>query len=158
MAITIAITVVGMWVLSALAIVIYTGGFRSATERWLVIPQGTSELIAAGANPLDIPREWQFVSGDILHLINDDDVGHWIGSWYVADHGRTTVELFPAYAGLLTCSIHPSGRIEIVVEPSGFDWRLTAFPALVLGLPLGLVVAGVGSVMGALKREETPEP
>jgi len=147
---TVVLAMVGMWLLSAIALVIYSGGFREPSNRELLIPPGTNEMIAAGANPLNIPPEWEFISGDTLGLVNDDSVDHWVGSWFVPAGERLTVELVPAYAGLLTCSVHPSGSIEISVEPRGFDWGLTAFPAIVLGLPLGLVIGGVGRVMGAL--------
>jgi hypothetical protein len=150
----IVISVVVMWVLSSVALLIYTAGTRGSTDRELVIPRGTSELIASGLNPLDIPKEWDFISGDTLLLRNEDDVHHWIGQWFVDAGDTTIVELQPVYAGVLVCSVHPSGQIDIRVEPGGYDWKLPLFPALLLGVPLGLMGSGVRRVVGALAREE----
>jgi hypothetical protein len=151
---TIAISVATMWVLSTVALLVYTAGSRQNTSRELVIPAGTGDLIAAGENPLDIPPQWDFLAGDTLVLLNEDDIDHWIGQWYVAASDRTSIELQPVYAGVLVCSVHPDGEIAIVVEPSGFDWRLPTFPALLLGVPLGFVMIGVRRVMHALKDED----
>lgn len=150
---SVVIAVVAMWVLSAVALFIYTAGSRAATTRELLIPAGTGELITAGANPLDIPPEWDFIAGDTLLLVNEDDVVHRIGQWYVRANDTTSVELQPAYAGVFVCSVHPSGRITINVEPGGFDWRLPTLPALVMGIPLGLITSGVRRLTGALEVE-----
>jgi hypothetical protein len=147
---TVVIAVAALWILSTIALLICTAGSRQTTTRELLIGLGTGDLIAAGENLLDIPPQWDFIAGDRLVLINEDTVDHWIGQWYVAAQDVTTVELQPVYAGVLLCSVHPDGAISITVEPSGFDWRLPTFPALLLGIPLGFVVTGVRRVMGAL--------
>ena len=143
-----------MFVLSSIALFVYTAGTRQNTSRELVIPPGTAELIAQGSNPLAIPPSWDFIAGDELALVNNDDVEHWIGQWRVPASGETIVTLQPVYAGVLLCSVHPDGNIAIRVEPSGYDWRIAAFPALLLGLPLGTVVVGSGWVVRALNDEE----
>ena len=73
-----AVTLV-VWLMSALALVLYTRGSRDATVRELIIPAGTNELIAAGQNPLEIPDTWSFFADDTLVLVNQDRVDHRLG-------------------------------------------------------------------------------
>lgn len=140
-----------MFVVSALALVIYTQGARSPKNYTLDIPLGANKLIAAGQNPLEIPRNWTFLADDTLTLVNHDTVDHTFGS-FLAPAGVTSVhELQPVYAGSFLCTLHPSGSIVIDVDVRDFDWRLLLAPTLALGPALGLVGFAIGSVMRALE-------
>ena len=142
-----------MFLVSALALLIYTRGARSPRNFTLDIPEGTNQLIAAGQNPLAISRNWTFLADDTLTLVNHDRVDHTFGS-FLAPAGTTTIhELQPVYAGSFFCTLHPSGSIVIDVDVRDFDWRLLAVPTLALGPAIGLVVFGIGFVMRSLDDE-----
>src|SRR4030067_2465707 len=49
----------------------------------LVIPNGTAKLVEAGQNPVSIPAEMVFVTGDILEVINMDSAPHQLGPIWV---------------------------------------------------------------------------
>jgi hypothetical protein len=144
-----------MWAISSLALLIYTNGARDPETHTLVIPDGTSDLIAKGENPLSIPVNWSFLADDTLELVNHDRVGHWFGRYFVPALTTREYGLQPAFGGSLACSLHPSGAITIDVDVREFDWRATIFPTLVLGPAVGLILSGVGSVVGKL---DEPEP
>lgn len=143
-----------MLAITAVALFIYTRGSRGPEEFTLEIPEGASLLIAAGENPLDIPKQWTFLADDTLTLINHDRVDHWFGTYLAPANHTFTYELQPAYAGTVFCSLHPTGSIVIDVDVRDFDWRLLLAPTLIFGPAIGLVVFGVSFVMGALGEED----
>jgi len=143
-----------MWLMSALAMVIYTNGAREPQTHTLNIPAGASELIAAGENPLRIPTTWAFLADDTLELVNEDSVGHWFGQYFVAAGYTRQYELQPQFGASLLCSLHPDGEITIDVEVRDFDWRSTLIPALALGPALGLIFVGVRRVLRALDEPD----
>lgn len=144
-----------MWAISAVALLIYTSGAREPELRTLVIPEGTSEAIAAGDNPLEIPSTWSFLADDTLRLVNDDSVDHWLGRFFVPAATTREYTLQPTIGGSLVCSLHPAGAITIDVDVRDFDWKATLLPTLVLGPAVGLVVLGVSSTVRLL---DEPEP
>ena len=154
-ALTAAATAV-MFLLSALALVIYTRDARDPVTHTLVIPAGSNSLINAGENPLAIPPSWSFFADDTLLLENQDRVAHRIGQWVVPAGSALSIELQPALGGAFLCSLHPSGEIAINVEPRDFDWRTAAVPALILGPAVGLVLVGVRWVMRLLDEPKDP--
>ncbi|MFQ5967693.1 MAG: hypothetical protein ACE5MI_08790 [Acidimicrobiia bacterium] len=139
----VAVVVALMWAVSAAALLIYTRGTRDATTHELVIPPGTQERIAAGENALALPPTWSFYADDELVLLNQDLVPHRIGPWVVGPNSTLSIILQPRLGGPFLCSLHPAGEIALDIQPRTFNWRLTAAPTLLLGLPLGLLaVAG----------------
>lgn len=155
---TVAATMAAMSVLSAIALLIYTEGARAPELHVLEIPAGTSQLIAAGENPLDIPAEWSFLADDTLRLVNRDRVDHWIGSFFVPAFETTDYRLHSSISGSLVCSVHPSGTIDIRVDARDFDWRYTVIPTFVLGPALGLVIVAVTRIVGGLDDPDDPSP
>jgi hypothetical protein len=151
-----ALTTAGMWALCAVALVIYTDGARAPEVHELEIPAGTSALIAAGENPLEIPSTWSFLADDTLRLVNRDRVDHWIGSFHVAPNETVEYQLTTTIGGSLFCTIHPSQAIEIEVDARDFDWRLTLAPTFAFGPLVGLVIVGVGRVLRHLDEPEPP--
>ena len=148
------LSTLGMLAISSVALLIYTNGARDPETHTLVIPDGTSELIAAGENPLSIPATWGFLADDTLELVNHDRVGHRFGRYFVPPSTTRAYTLQPAFGGSLACSLHPAGEITIDVELRTFNWRATIFPTLVLGPMVGLVLAGVTSVVGKLDEPD----
>lgn len=145
----------GVWALCALSLVIYVQGVRAAPqEHVLRIPDGTSERIAAGENPLDIPVTWSFVSGDTLKLVNDDKVDHLIGSYKAPAHATAEYTLRTQVRVNMFCSLHPSGAIVLNVEERGFNWRMTVLPSAVFGPSVGLVLFVVQRVLRRLDGDD----
>lgn len=149
----IALATLGLWLISATAMLIYTRDAREPVVRTVVIPDGTSRLIAAGENPLEIPATWSFRADDTLELVNQDTVDHWVGNFFVEAGTSRDYILQPAISGSLLCSLHPSGNVAIDVALRDFDWRLPMVPTLAFGPAIGLVILGVGRVMRAIDEE-----
>jgi hypothetical protein len=49
----------------------------------LVIPQGTAAQVEAGQDQQDLTEEMVFVVGDVLEVVNQDDVSHQLGPIWV---------------------------------------------------------------------------
>jgi len=152
---------ISMWVLTALALVMYTTDSRQTINNYVIeIPEGTSELILLGQNSLNIDAAWDTFVGDSITLANSDVVSHTFGPWTVAagatDQHILTNSLTSSYA----CSLHPSGAISLNVQPRNFDFGLTVKPALMLGIPTALVFTMGQKLREGLeqKDEEEHEP
>lgn len=86
--------------------------------------------------------------------MNDDSADHYFGT-FLAPAGRTvSYVLQPALAGLVFCSLHPSGTIDIGVEVRDFDWRLIVAPTLIFGPAVGIVAFVAAQVMRKLDDED----
>ena len=81
-----------------------------------VIPNGTSELLAAGEPVEIVPRELFVEVGDSIRIVNNDVRGHAIGAFYVGA-GETLTQRFDS-PGVLEglCDVHPSGSFTLRVE------------------------------------------
>jgi plastocyanin len=81
-----------------------------------VIPNGTSDLLAAGEVVEIVPRELVVEVGDSIRIVNNDVRGHAIGVFYVGA-GETLTQRFDS-PGVLEglCDVHPSGSFTLRVE------------------------------------------
>jgi len=120
---TVTLATIGMWVICAVALLIYTNGARAPQTHTLVIPDGTSQLIAAGQNPLEIPATWSFLADDTLKLVNRDRVDHWFGGFFVPALTTREYGLQQTFGGSLFCSVHPAGAVTIDVHRFVWWWR-----------------------------------
>ncbi len=130
--------------LASLGISAFSGaGTRAPMEiRW-VIPAGASELIARGENPLELPASLRFVEGDVLVVENGDTSPHTVGPFRVEAGSTGRWVLGRATSGVLTCTLHPSRRLDLRVEPRGPDLKYAALLGTSLGAPLGLLGLGL---------------
>ncbi len=151
--ILIAISTTVMFVLSTIALLIYTNGTREPTVHVLDIPPGSWELIEQGANPLKVPPTWSFYADDTLVLDNRDDVAHTLGSWYVPPNTVRRFDLQPAYGGFFACSLHPSGGITLDIQPRSFNFAIIAYPVLGFGFSVGFILWIGLNVMRSLDKE-----
>lgn len=126
--------------LSSLALVMYTADSRQPTTRTIVIADGSSDLIARGENPLEIPPTWSFLADDTLVLDNRDDVPHTLGAWYVPPNTVRRFDLQPAYGGFFVCTLHPDGAITLDIQPRDFDFALIAAPTFGFGFSVGVIL------------------
>ncbi|MEZ5296649.1 MAG: hypothetical protein R2697_10390 [Ilumatobacteraceae bacterium] len=81
-----------------------------------VIPAGTADRIAAGEEVEIVPQELVMHVGDSIRIVNEDDVGHVVGVFYVGA-GETLTQRFDTPGELSgECSVHPSGSFTLRVE------------------------------------------
>lgn len=83
-----------------------------------LIPAGTADRINRGDPVAIVPAELTVVVGDTIRIVNEDDVDHVVGVFYVKA-ASTLTQRFRS-AGVLSgeCSVHPSGAFSLtVVEP-----------------------------------------
>ncbi len=142
-----------VFVLSSIALLIYTSGSREPTVHIVDIPPGSWDLIEQGENPLEIPPTWTFYADDTLVLDNRDDVPHTLGSWYVPPNTVRRFELQPAYGGVFACSLHPSGGITLNIQPRDYDFAIIAYPVFGFGLAVGIILWIGLNVVRVLDKE-----
>lgn len=85
-------------------------------ELRVVVPAGTWDRIRAGEAVELIPRRLELATGDTLVIVNDDSEAHQVGP-YVVSPGETLTQFFPD-PGVIArglCTLHPDGRVEIVI-------------------------------------------
>ncbi|MEX0846414.1 MAG: hypothetical protein WD023_01450 [Ilumatobacteraceae bacterium] len=82
-----------------------------------VIPSGTSAQIARGEDPGIMPSSLDVRVGETIRIVNDDVVGHSVGTFYVIA-GTTLVHRF-ATAGVFEgeCSTSPTDTFILTVRP-----------------------------------------
>jgi plastocyanin len=80
-----------------------------------VIPQGTSERIRGGEPIAILPAELEVHVGEIIRIINQDDVGHFIGIFYVGPREVVTQRFASPGTFIGNCTVHPSGQISLRV-------------------------------------------
>jgi len=146
-------TTAAVFVVCLVALWIFAGPGREPERREIVIPAGTSDLIASGQNPLDLPSNWSFRSGVVLVLDNRDDVGHYVGAWF-SPYDEVT-EITVTASATVFCTLHPAGEIYIDVTPRRSDWALAVPPTLMVGPAFGLVLL---MALHLLRRLEDPVP
>lgn len=140
--------------LSSIALLMYTADSRQPTTRTIVIEEGSSDLIAQGQNPLEIPPTWSFLADDTLVLDNQDDVAHTLGTWYVPPNTVRRFDLQPAYGGFFVCTLHPDGAVTLDIQPRDYDFALIAAPTFGFGFSVGIILFIGLTVSRALGSED----
>jgi plastocyanin len=86
-------------------------------EHDYTIPHGTNDRIVAGETVKIVPQVLTVHVGESIRIVNDDDVGHVVGVFYVGA-GETTTQRFTAPGELTdTCTVHSGGEFTLRVEP-----------------------------------------
>lgn len=147
------VSMVGMFALSAIALVIWTNAARPPQTIVLEIPDGTAELIAAGENPLGITDPWAFQADDILVLDNRDRVRHYVGPLTVEPGDVVQAQLQLDDDGLAPSTLHPSGIVNMAIEFRNFSFALLVYPTVGFGLSVGLILWIGLQVMRSLDEE-----
>ncbi|MBI4674935.1 MAG: hypothetical protein HY741_25115 [Chloroflexi bacterium] len=114
-----------------------------------VIAAGTAQRIAAGEAVSALPAKAVFVVGDVLVLRNEDTVNHNLGPFWIPAGTTISIPLDRASTLNYLCTAHPSGYIGLEVRPQN-SWLLTLVPTLLLGVPLGGVLALIIRVVSRL--------
>ena len=80
-----------------------------------LIPPGTADRIEAGEEVEIVPQELVMRTGESIRIVNEDDVGHIVGVFYVGA-GETLTQRFDTSGELSgECSVHPSGSFTLRV-------------------------------------------
>lgn len=80
-----------------------------------LIPAGTADRIEAGEEVEIVPQELVMETGESIRIVNEDDVGHIVGVFYVGA-GETLTQRFDTPGELSgECSVHPSGSFTLRV-------------------------------------------
>ena len=81
-----------------------------------IIPAGSADRIEQGETLDILPRELVAKLDETIIIVNEDDVAHLLGPWFVGP-GETLRQRFTT-AGVFedNCSVHESGKFTVVVE------------------------------------------
>ncbi|MCL1597549.1 MAG: hypothetical protein M3094_00060 [Actinomycetia bacterium] len=150
----IAASTLVMFILSSIALLVYTSGAGAPTTVTLEIPDGSAELIRGGDNTLNVPPVWTFNAGDILEIDNGDAVVHYLGDWTIPPDGSTMIEISVTTGGEYRTSLHPLGIIAVKVEPSRFDFSIIAFSTFGFGIAVGVILFISVSIMRAMGHDD----
>jgi hypothetical protein len=92
----------------------------------LVIPTGTADSVANGDPVPSIPAEMDFLTGDVLTVVNEDNVDHQLGPVWVPPGTSASLRLDQAEKFAYSCSFQPSRYLGINVrQPTTLTTRLT---------------------------------
>ena len=113
----------------------------------LVKPVGTAEGIANGEVPPSIPEDMNFVVGDTLVVVNQDEVDHQLGPLWIPAGASASLNLDTEQNYILECSFQPTKAFGIdVLQPVTLGTRITGI--LFAGFPLGALFAVYSTLIG----------
>lgn len=125
---------------------------RPPKEITLVIPNGTSELVARGEQPPTIPENMSFVVGDTLTVKNEDVHDHKLGPLWIPANSSAQLFLDQQQSFAYECSFQPGKYLGLEVNES-----LTAatriYGMLYVGAPLAILLALYSLVLPMKKQE-----
>jgi len=150
----IAASTLVMFVLSSIALLIYTNDSGDPVQYSLDVPPGSSTLIEAGENPLEIPPTWTFNTEDTLRIENRDDVIHTLGDWKVSPETIETFELLSTSSGTFPSTLHPSGFVTLDVQPRDFVFSFIAYSTFGFGIAIGIILFIGLTIARALDHDE----
>lgn len=120
--------------------------YVAAAPTELTIPEGTAARIASG-DAVFLPSTLSLRSGTVLLVRNRDRVAHVVGPATIPP--GATARIAQDGGGSLACTIHASGSLGIAIVPRP-PFAATLLPALLAGLPLGLLAAVTSRVVSRL--------
>lgn len=119
-----------------------------------IIPPGTAERVARG-EPAFVPKTVTLTDGRALRVVNQDSAPHQVAG-SVVPPDSTAIIRAEKESGEFLCTIHPGSGLGFSVDGRG-DFLLTTFTAmLILGLPAGLICAGIAAITKRLDGAPMP--
>lgn len=119
----------------------------------LVIPQGTAEKIAQGADEVAIPEGMTFVIGDVLLVRNEDMVDHQLGPLWIPAGRSASLRFDTADKIAYQCSFVVGNYFGVdVLKPTSWSSRLLALAMAAPTLAMLLFVYSLVAV--PLKTKE----
>ncbi len=136
-----AAAVVAAWLLNLIWWGLLSPAARAPELQVLEIPAGTGAAIARGATFSFADNSLVLAPGATVRVVNQDSQEHSIGS-FVIPAGETFDITLPKTGAdtELSCSIHPSGYLDLGVEKRP-PLLATILPSILLGAPFGLLTA-----------------
>lgn len=103
------------------------GGERAPQSIQIVIPEGTSERVAAGEPVPSIPAGLTFVAGDVLEVINLDKADHQLGPLWIPAGTTASLALDLPEKLSFACTFSTGKYLDIEVRPvTSITDRITA--------------------------------
>ena len=128
---------------------------REPSRIELVIPAGTAKRVAAGEVPPQIPTDMNFVVGDTLVVVNQDNVDHQLGPLWVPSGTSASLELNTEQNYAMECSFQPSKYFGLSVNPPvTLGTRLEGM--FFAGFPLGAIFAVYSVLVLPNKKKKEP--
>ena len=119
----------------------------------LVIPAGTAESVAESNVPPSIPVDMNFVVGDTLVVVNQDEVDHQLGPLWIPPGTSASLNLDTEQNFILECSFQPTSIFGLDVhQPVTLGTRLSGI--LFAGFPLGALFAVYSVLLTFDKKKE----
>lgn len=120
----------------------------------IVIPSGTAEEIRQGnAAELGIPKDMNFVVGDILKVVNQDSENHVLGPLWIPPGSSASMKLEAEESLLYECSFQPENYFGLTVrEP--VTWRTRISGIFFAGFPLSMMFAVYSGLIPGRKKKE----
>ncbi len=146
-----------IWIVCLVALAVFAGSGHDPRRYDLVIAADVDARVAAGENPLELPSDWNLVSGDVLVLDNRGPTTQSIGAWSVAAGEVREVVLRP-FTGLVQCTLHPDGEITMSVHPARTDWKLALLATMLFGPSLGLGAIVMARILRSVAPDGGPSP
>lgn len=119
----------------------------------LVIPAGTADLIRAGQQSPDIPKDMRFVVGDTLRVVNQDDENHQLGPLWIPAEASASLKLELEQTMIFECSFQAGNYLGITVQEP-VTWRTRVSGIFFAGFPLGAMFAVYSGLVGPQKKKE----
>ena len=125
-------------------------------EVTIVIPEGTAASVAGGGGSVFIRPSLELSPAGTLKIVNNDTVEHTVGD-YKIPAGESKSITAPEASEQFNCSISSSGTIgfHILKRPPLLS---TVIPSVLLGAPLGAVLAIAILVASRLGHDTGPGP
>lgn len=105
----------------------------------MVIPPGAAQKAASGEDVQTLPADVVFVEGDVLVVVNHDQVSHQLGPIWVPPGARGRINLDTPSRYSMACTFQSSNTFGLDVRPRVSAWaRVQAI--LAIGLPSGVLL------------------
>lgn len=119
----------------------------------IVIPDGTAEQIRqGGGGQLGIPESMQFVVGDTIKVVNNDNENHILGPLWIPAGSSASLKLEAEQHLAYECTFQPDNYFGLDVrEP--VTWSTRAWGIFLAGFPLSMIFAIYSGLIPAKKKE-----
>ncbi len=126
---------------------------REPSQIQLVIPAGTAKLVSEGGTPPEIPNDLNLVVGDVLVVVNRDEVDHQLGPLWIPAGASASMDLGAEESYMLECSFQP-GRYQGIEVKQPVTWSTRLTGILFSGFPLGALFAIYSGLIPSKKKKE----
>lgn len=128
---------------------------RAPTVVEILIPAGTAEKIREGlGSQLDIPDNMQFVVGDTIKVINQDDENHILGPLWIPAESSASLKLEAEQHLAYECSFQPDNYFGLTVQEP-VTWRTRVYGIFFAGFPLSMIFVVYSGLIPFGRKKET---